>query len=115
MVSMNGNGGATATPRVIRGASVVHQALDKRQLACLSADVLEGTADYQPTRKELAQLFGVSGNYMTRRASSLLKSAVPSSRGATIHRSPFYPPAGAAVRAAGAEAGARRHGARRVH
>jgi hypothetical protein len=64
MITVNGNGGATAKPRIIRGASLAHQDLAARRLACLAAEILEGKAIYEHTRKELAELFGVSGNYI---------------------------------------------------
>jgi hypothetical protein len=94
MVTTNGNGGATATPRVIRGASVAHQDLDKRQRACLTAEVLEGAANYQPTRKELAQLLGVSGNYIdaARKLSPERRRAIIEGRDDTSFAALLNPP-----------------------
>jgi len=49
---------------VLSGRSLVHRDLDKRQLACLAADVLDGRAIFQPTTKQLGNAFGVSTTYI---------------------------------------------------
>jgi hypothetical protein len=63
----NGNGGAVIlppTPKVIHGRSLAHRQLDKRQLACLAADVIEGATVIVLTQKQIADLFGVSVVYI---------------------------------------------------
>jgi hypothetical protein len=65
MYSANGNGGATAAPRVIRGVSVVHQRLDKRQRAAIAADVLAALAVFQPSVRQLSILLAVSTAYIS--------------------------------------------------
>jgi hypothetical protein len=64
VVSMNGGATATTTPRIVRGASVVHQNLDKRQRACLAADVLAALAVFQPSARQLSTWLGVSLVYI---------------------------------------------------
>jgi hypothetical protein len=46
MVTTNGNG---ASIKRYMGISIIHRKLDKRQRACLAADLADGLADYQPT------------------------------------------------------------------
>src|SRR5262245_42703717 len=76
----NGNGGAAIIPptpiRTITGHSLVHRDLNKRQLAVLCANVVDGLALYIPTQKELADIFGVSVRYVEiARGLSLLRRA----------------------------------------
>jgi hypothetical protein len=65
--STNGNGGAVIlppTPKVIRGRSLAHKRLDKRQGACLAADVIEGLTVITPTQAQVATMCGVSLAYV---------------------------------------------------
>jgi hypothetical protein len=62
----NGNGAARPVV-VVRGRSLaLRTKLTKTERALLAADVYDGTKRYQPTRRELAVLFGVSGNMIDR-------------------------------------------------
>lgn len=63
MTNINGNGGATAV-RTISGRGLVHRHLDKRQLACLAADVRADLAIIRHTDRQLADIFGVSVTYI---------------------------------------------------
>jgi hypothetical protein len=67
-LSQNGNGKAVTilppTAPAISGRSLVHRQLDKRQLACLAADVIEGLTTIDPTQSQVATLFGVSLAYI---------------------------------------------------
>jgi hypothetical protein len=65
--SQNGNGGAIIlppTPKVISGRSLAHRQWDKRQRACLAADVIEGLTTITPTQIQVAALLGVSPAYV---------------------------------------------------
>jgi hypothetical protein len=64
--SKNGNGGAvTILPpaKTIAGRGLAHRHLDARQRATWAADVLDGTVQFTPSQKQLADLFGVSIPY----------------------------------------------------
>ena len=65
------NGGPAAatllppTPtRTIVGAGLAHRHLDKRQRACLAADVIDGVVTFIPSQQQLAHIFGVSVPYI---------------------------------------------------
>jgi hypothetical protein len=65
------NGGplaATLLPpiptRTIVGAGLANRHLDKRQRACLAADVIDGVVKLNPSMKQLADIFGVSTTYI---------------------------------------------------
>jgi hypothetical protein len=64
------NGGPmAATPlplptRTIAGAGLANRYLDKRQRACLVADVIDGAVTFIPSQKQLADIFGVSVPYI---------------------------------------------------
>jgi hypothetical protein len=64
----NGNGGAVIIPPTpigtITGHSLVHRDLNKRQLAVLAANVVDGIVLFIPTQKQLADIFGVSVKYV---------------------------------------------------
>jgi len=63
----NGNGGAVIlppTPKVIRGRSLAHKQLDKRQRACIAADAIEGLTTVDPTKAQVAAMLGVSLAYV---------------------------------------------------
>jgi hypothetical protein len=67
--STNGNGGAaTILPptinKVITGAGLANRRLDKRQRACLVADVIDGVVTFIPSQQQLAHIFGVSVPYI---------------------------------------------------
>jgi hypothetical protein len=62
--TLNGNG--HASPKVERGASLAQRKLTKSQRAALAANVFDGRTTYQPTRRELSGIFGVSGGYIDR-------------------------------------------------
>jgi hypothetical protein len=59
MTSKNGTGAARPAT-VERGASHAHRKLTKRERACFAAAIYDGRIVYQPTRQELAQIFGIS-------------------------------------------------------
>jgi hypothetical protein len=63
MTTTNANGSATGRPRQ-SARSLLHQHLDKRQLAAKLAGVLEGDEDLIPTARHLAQWFGVNEGYI---------------------------------------------------
>jgi hypothetical protein len=65
--SKNGNGGAEILPpttKVITGQSLAHRQLDKRQRACLAADVLDGMVRFTPTMAQIASILNVSPTYV---------------------------------------------------
>jgi hypothetical protein len=66
--SKNGNGRAVtilpSTPRVLRGASLVHRELNKTQLAVLGANITDGLTRYVQTNQEVAASLGVSQTYI---------------------------------------------------
>jgi hypothetical protein len=64
MLYKNGNGSATASPRVINGRGVAHRKSDKRTRAIVAASVADGLAVFQPSLGQLARLFGVSVTYI---------------------------------------------------
>ena len=49
---------------VIYGTSIAHIALDKRQLAVIAANVLDGLAWYVPTQQQLAMCLPVCTSYI---------------------------------------------------
>jgi hypothetical protein len=49
---------------MITGRSLVHRQLDKRQRACLAADVIDGLTTIDPTQRQVADLLGVSLAYV---------------------------------------------------
>ena len=63
MSTINRTGSATGRPRQ-SARSLLHQHLDKRQLAAKLAGVLEGDADLIPTARQLAHSFGVNEGYI---------------------------------------------------
>ena len=76
----NGNGGAAIVPPtpIITGHSLVHRDLNKRQLAILCANVVDGMALYIPTQKQIADTLGVSVRYVeiARGLSPLRRAAI---------------------------------------
>jgi hypothetical protein len=63
----NGNGGAVIlppTPKTISGRALAHRRLDKRQRACLAADVIEGFVRVKPTVTQIAVMLDVSPAYI---------------------------------------------------
>jgi hypothetical protein len=67
----NGGAGAAIPPAniptvipVVNGAGLAHRRLSKPQLACLAANVHDGTVQFDPSLKQLASLFGVSLPYI---------------------------------------------------
>jgi hypothetical protein len=61
----NGNGHAGRL-KVERGASLAKRKLSKSQRAVIGADILDGLAVYQPTRRAVAANLGVSSGYVAR-------------------------------------------------
>ena len=84
MSIINGNGSATGRPRQ-SARSLLHQHLDKRQLAAKLAGVLEGDVDLIPTARQLAQWFGVNEGYIrvTRAMSPERRRAIASGKDST--------------------------------
>ena len=82
-LSHNGNGGAVTilppTPKSITGRSLAHQLLDKRQRACLAADVTEGVVQLVLTGAQLATVFDVSPSYI-----ALARKLAPGKRAAIL-------------------------------
>jgi hypothetical protein len=76
------NGFATLLPpiptRTIVGAGLANCHLDKRQRACLAADVIDGLVTFIPSQKQLADLLGVSVPYINvaRRLSAGKRTAI---------------------------------------
>jgi|SRR5215470_16943640 len=67
LLSQNGNGGATLIPptaKVIVGRALAHRHLNKRQRACLAADILDGWTRIVPTQRQVADMCGVSLSYV---------------------------------------------------
>jgi hypothetical protein len=65
--SRNGNGSAvTILPptTTLVGRGLAHRHLDARQRACLAADVLDGTAMFTPSAKQIADILNVSAPYV---------------------------------------------------
>ena len=84
MSIINGNGSATGRPRQ-SARSLLHQHLDKRQLAAKLAGVLEGDVDLIPTARQLAHWFGVNEGYIrvTRAMSPERRRAIASGKDST--------------------------------
>ena len=76
--SIKNGHGATAVPK-IKGAGIANRHANKRQLAALAAAILAGDADFKPSMRQLAQLFGVSVAYVGSPSISPLRSARRSS------------------------------------
>src|SRR5215510_92621 len=81
----NGNDGAAIIPpipiRAITGRSLVHRNLNKRQLAVLAANVVDGMALFIPTQKQIADMFGVSVRYV-----EIARGLTPLRRAAILKR-----------------------------
>ena len=75
MVTTNGNG---ASIKRYMGISIIHRKLDKRQRACLAADLADGLAYFQRTDSQAAMLMDVSVAYVehARRLSPLRRGAI---------------------------------------
>jgi hypothetical protein len=73
------NGSVAVIQRVISGRGIAHRQLDKRQRACLGADVADGVAVLQLSIRQLARLLGVCEQYI--RAAQQLS---PHKRGAIL-------------------------------
>jgi hypothetical protein len=61
--NINGTNGATGVPK-IKGRGIANRRANKRQRAALVAAILAGDADFKPSMRQLAQLFGVSAPYV---------------------------------------------------
>jgi hypothetical protein len=92
--SINNGHGATAVPR-IKGAGIANRRADKRQLAALAAAVLEGDIGYEPSLRQLAQIFGVNPVYiiLARRFSPAKRKAIITGEDVTSFSSLLNPPA----------------------
>jgi hypothetical protein len=66
---------------ILSGQSLVHRDLDKRQLACVAADVRDGLAIIQPTTRQLSTILGVSVTYV-----QVAEKLSPEKRAAIIAR-----------------------------
>jgi hypothetical protein len=68
MHSIIANGAGAASPAttraIITGASMAHRDLDKREVACIAADILDGSVWYQPTQAQLSAWLHVSLPYI---------------------------------------------------
>jgi hypothetical protein len=86
------NGTGTVNPEstrtIVTGASLAHRQLDKRQLAVLAADILDGRIWLQPSQKQLAALLSVSGSYIgiARSLSPAMREAIMDGRDGTPFR-----------------------------
>jgi hypothetical protein len=60
----NGNGSATAAPRVLNGRGISHRHPDKRRRAVLAAELADGRAVVQLSIAQLVELLGVSRTYI---------------------------------------------------
>jgi hypothetical protein len=60
----NGNGSATAAPRVFSGRGIGHRHPDKRRRAVLAAELADGRAIVQLSIAQLVGLLGVSRAYI---------------------------------------------------
>ena len=60
----NGNGGATAVPRVLNGRGFARRHANKRQRAVLAAELADGRAVVQLSIAQLVELLGVSRTYI---------------------------------------------------
>jgi hypothetical protein len=89
--STNGNG---ATARSVQGRSLVHQRLDKRQLAAIAADILAGSAVFQPSARMLSTLLGVSVVYIgiAAQLSPEKRKAIIAGRNSTSFHALLNPP-----------------------
>jgi hypothetical protein len=81
----NGNGSATAAPRVLDGRGIPHRHPDKRRRACLAAELADGRAIVQLSIAQLVDLFDVSRTYIdvARRLTPGKRRAILSGRDAT--------------------------------
>jgi hypothetical protein len=85
MTTTNGSNSATAARRVVSGKSLAHRKLDKRQLAILAADLVDGVMTIQLTMRQVARLLGVSENYIriAQRFSPAKRAAILAGRDST--------------------------------
>jgi hypothetical protein len=82
---INGNGSATAAPRVLNGRGVGHRHPDKRRRAVLAAELADGRAVVQLSIAQLVRLLGVSRSYIevARRLTPEKRRAILSGQDAT--------------------------------
>jgi hypothetical protein len=95
MHNTNGNGSATAPRRVLSGRGLAHRHLNKRQRACLAADVVDGLVTIQLTARQVSQLFGVSVGYiaLAQQFTPEKRAAIMSGRDSTSFVALLNPPA----------------------
>jgi hypothetical protein len=81
----NGNGSATAAPRVLDGRGIANRHPDKRRRAVLAAELADGRAIIQLSLVQLTELLGVSRDYIraARRLTPEKRRAILSGRDAT--------------------------------
>ncbi len=60
MTYLNGNGNASASPRIISGRSLAHRKLDARRRAAIQAQILLDEVNYKQTSRQLSQQIGAS-------------------------------------------------------
>jgi hypothetical protein len=86
----NGNGAATASPRVLNGRGIPHRHPDKRRRAVLAAELADGRAIVQLSIAQLTELLGVSRTYIeaARKLTPLTRQAILSGR-SSISFQPF--------------------------
>jgi hypothetical protein len=94
MTITNGNGSATAAPRVLNGRGISHRHPDKRRRAVLAADLADGRAIVQLSTTQLVELLGVSRTYIeiARGLTPERRRAILSGQDSTSFRSLLSPP-----------------------
>jgi hypothetical protein len=81
----NGNGGATAVPRVLNGRGFARRHANKRQRAVLAAELADGRVVVQLSVTQLVELLGVSRSYidLARKLSPEKRRAILAGRDST--------------------------------
>jgi hypothetical protein len=76
------------------GKSLAHRKLDKRQRACLAANLADGLAEFRPTIIQAAMLLGVSAAYVAqaRQLTPAKRTAILDGRDSTSFGTLLSPP-----------------------
>jgi hypothetical protein len=93
MGTTNGNSNATA-PKIIKGRGIANRHADKCQLAAMAASFLEHDDDFEPSARQLSQVFGVSLAYIAvaRELSPETRKAIASGKDSTSFAVLLNPP-----------------------